>query len=122
VTDDEKDAARVKLFPAAIALAIILLAPALDVLFPIELAVRIPAPLRYWLGGAVAVGSVVCLGAWSVLIMRRSGQSENPWKPTTSIIERGPFERNVVAAARIRANYCRLLPLRPDSVGGFFAT
>jgi protein-S-isoprenylcysteine O-methyltransferase Ste14 len=23
--------------------------------------------------------------------MRRSGQSENPWKPTTSIIERGPF-------------------------------
>jgi protein-S-isoprenylcysteine O-methyltransferase Ste14 len=23
--------------------------------------------------------------------MRRSGQSENPWKPTLSIVDRGPF-------------------------------
>ena len=91
MTEDEKDAARVKFFPPAIPVATILLALALNVIFPIELAVRLPAPLLYWVGGAVAVGSVVCLGAWSVLIMRRSGQSENPWKPTTSIIERGPF-------------------------------
>jgi protein-S-isoprenylcysteine O-methyltransferase Ste14 len=31
------------------------------------------------------------LGGWSVALMRRSGQSENPWKPTTEIIERGPY-------------------------------
>jgi protein-S-isoprenylcysteine O-methyltransferase Ste14 len=91
VTDDEKDAAHVKFFPPAIPLAVILLAIALNALLPIELAVRLPAPIRYWVGGAIAVGAIVCLGAWSVLIMRRSGQSENPWKPTTSIIERGPF-------------------------------
>jgi protein-S-isoprenylcysteine O-methyltransferase Ste14 len=34
---------------------------------------------------------VLGLGLWSVLLIRNSGQSENPWKPTTQVIQRGPF-------------------------------
>lgn len=39
----------------------------------------------------IVAGAVLCLGLWSVVLMRRSGQSENPWKPTDRILERGPF-------------------------------
>lgn len=36
-------------------------------------------------------GAVLGLGWRSVVQLRRTGQSENPWKPTTQIVERGPF-------------------------------
>jgi protein-S-isoprenylcysteine O-methyltransferase Ste14 len=35
--------------------------------------------------------SILGLGFWSVLFFRRSGQNENPWKPTPAIVERGPY-------------------------------
>ena len=28
---------------------------------------------------------------WTVILLRRSGQSESPWSPTTSVLARGPF-------------------------------
>ena len=28
---------------------------------------------------------------WSVVIFRKSGQDEKPWKPTPEIVERGPY-------------------------------
>jgi protein-S-isoprenylcysteine O-methyltransferase Ste14 len=43
------------------------------------------------LGGAILAGAFMGLGAWSVIVMRRTGQTENPFKPTTEIVERGPF-------------------------------
>jgi protein-S-isoprenylcysteine O-methyltransferase Ste14 len=36
-------------------------------------------------------GAFFALGLWSVIVLRRTGQSENPWKPTTEIVESGPF-------------------------------
>ena len=49
------------------------------------------APESYWIGGAIVAGAVLGLGLWSVWLIRKSGQSENPWKPTTQVIQRGPF-------------------------------
>jgi protein-S-isoprenylcysteine O-methyltransferase Ste14 len=43
------------------------------------------------LGTAIVVGAILGLGLYSVVLLRRSGQSENPWKPTTEIMSRGPF-------------------------------
>lgn len=70
---------------------VIALGIGLNQIFPIELLFEIPKPLRYWLGGIVVACAMLGLGAWSVLIMRCDGQSENPWKPTFNIIDRGPF-------------------------------
>jgi protein-S-isoprenylcysteine O-methyltransferase Ste14 len=84
-----KDAAAVRIFPPAIPALIILTGVGLNRLWPMGLG--LPASLRYWLGGLIVAGAVLGLGLWSVLLVRRSGQSENPWKPTTAIIERGPF-------------------------------
>jgi protein-S-isoprenylcysteine O-methyltransferase Ste14 len=88
---EPKDAAAVRIFPPGVPLATILLGAGLNRAWPIGLGFSIPRPERYWLGGAIVVGAVLALGLWSVLLFRRGGQSENPWKPTPRIEERGPF-------------------------------
>lgn len=86
-----RDAAAVRVFPPAIPLVAILAGVGLQFVWPIDIGDAIPPVARYWIGGAIFVGAVLLLGGWSVLLMRRSGQSENPWKPTTKIVERGPY-------------------------------
>jgi protein-S-isoprenylcysteine O-methyltransferase Ste14 len=86
-----RDRAAVRVFPPAIPLVAILAGSGLQYVWPINIGAAIPALVRYWIGGAIFVGAILLLGGWSVLLMRRSGQSENPWKPTTAIIERGPY-------------------------------
>jgi len=86
-----RDAAAVRVFPPAIPALTILVGIGLNRLWPLAARFVIPAPARYWLGGAIAVAAVLGLGLWPVVLFRRSGQSENPWKPTPSIVERGPY-------------------------------
>jgi protein-S-isoprenylcysteine O-methyltransferase Ste14 len=85
------DAAAVRVFPPGVPVAAILLGVALDHVWPLGLGFEIDAPARYWVGGAIAASAGVGLGFWSVVLFRRSGQDENPWKPTPRIVERGPF-------------------------------
>lgn len=89
--DKNRDSAAVRVFPPAIPLMFIVLGIGLNQVLPIEWLFEIPKPFRYWLGGVIVVCAMLGLGGWSVLIMRRDGQSENPWKPTLNIIDRGPF-------------------------------
>jgi len=63
----------------------------LDRLWPLDVGVSLPAPARYWVGGVIVAAAILGLGVWPVVLFRRSGQSEIPWKPTTSIVDRGPF-------------------------------
>jgi protein-S-isoprenylcysteine O-methyltransferase Ste14 len=86
-----RDAAAVRVFPPAIPLLTILAGAGFQYVWPINIGLAISEPARYWIGGLIFAGAVLLLGGWSVLLMRRSGQSENPWKPTTEIIERGPY-------------------------------
>ncbi len=85
------DAARVRIFPPALPLITVVLGIGLQYLFPIDIGLSLSASVRYWVGGLVVLCSISGLGLWSVLLVRSSGQSENPWKPTTEIIDRGPF-------------------------------
>ena len=89
--DEKKDAAAVRIFPPAIPVLTILLGVGLNRMWPIDLGFALPVPERLWLGGLTVVGAILGLGLWSVLLFRRGGQSENPWKPTPHIVERGPF-------------------------------
>jgi protein-S-isoprenylcysteine O-methyltransferase Ste14 len=87
-----RDAAAVRVFPPAIPLMTVLVGIGLNQLWPIDVPFALAArPERYWIGGAIAISAVLGLGLWSVVLVRRSGQSENPWKPTTQIIQNGPF-------------------------------
>lgn len=89
--DRQKDSAAVKVFPPGVPLLTVLAGVGLDDLWPIDAGFMPTAALRYWVGGAIVAGAILGLGLWSVVILRRTGQSENPWKPTTKVVERGPF-------------------------------
>ena len=88
---DKPDRAAVRVFPPAVPLVAVLAGIGLDRIWPIALEFPLPTPAHRWIGGLVVVGSILGLGLWSVILMRRSGQSENPWKPTTEIVLRGPY-------------------------------
>lgn len=88
---DQKDSAAVRIFPPGVPLLTVLIGVGLNRVWPIDLGVSLPTPERYWLGGGVVVGAFLGLGLWSVVLFRRGGQSENPWKPTPHIEEHGPF-------------------------------
>lgn len=87
----QTDAAAVRVFPPAIPLLIILLGVGMNRIWPVHLLLEVAPFVRYGTGGLIVVAAILGLGLRSVLLLRRSGQSENPWKPTLSIVERGPF-------------------------------
>lgn len=89
--NEQRDAAAVRVFPPAVPLLTILLGVGLNHAWPVDLGFELPTPGRYWIGGLIVAGAFFGLGMWSVLLFRRSGQNENPWKPTPQIVERGPF-------------------------------
>lgn len=89
--DALKDAAGVRIFPPAAPLLTILAGLALNRWYPIAVNILPTAPLRFWLGGAIIIGAIYLLGFRAVRMMRRSGQSENPYKITTEILQTGPF-------------------------------
>lgn len=78
-----------RVFPPAVPLVTVLLGVALHWLWPVGLGLA--APARYWAGGIVIAAAFLGLGLWPAMLMHRSGQSANPWKPTTAILERGPY-------------------------------
>ena len=89
--NEERDAAAVRVFPPAVPVLTILLGVALQRVWPIQVDLGIAPAARYWVGGLIVGGAILGLGLWSVVLFRRSGQDENPWKPTPQIVERGPF-------------------------------
>lgn len=86
----ERDRAEVRFFPPGIPVLTILAGVALNQIWPTELGI-IPRGLRLWLGAAIVVFAIAFLGFRAVRMMRGSGQSENPYKPTTSVLDTGPF-------------------------------
>ena len=89
--DERKDAAAVRFFPPGIPLITILVGVGLSRVWPIDPGFLLPTPERYWVCGLIIAGALLGLGTWSIVIFRKSGQSENPWKPTPEIMDRGPF-------------------------------
>lgn len=88
---DDRDAAAVRVFPPAAPALTILLGVVLQWMWPIPLDLGFETSTRHWVGGLIVAGAVLGLGFWSVVLFRRSGQNENPWKPTPRIVNRGPF-------------------------------
>lgn len=88
-TRSTPDRAAIRIFPPALPLLTIGTGVVLETSVA-PLSMTLPTVVR-WLGGALVIAAVVVFGGWSVYLMRKSGQSENPWKPTTSIVRAGPY-------------------------------
>jgi protein-S-isoprenylcysteine O-methyltransferase Ste14 len=87
-TDTPRDAVAVRIFPPAAPLATGI---GLEHILPVGPGILPGGWAGPALGGLVIVGAVGGLGLRAVLTMRRTGQSENPWKPTTEIVAEGPY-------------------------------
>ena len=90
MTAEDKDGADVRFPPPLLPLATVLAGVLLERWFPVG-AFELPAPGRYGFGGAFIAICILVLGLWPVVLFRRSGQSELPWRPTPSILEYGPY-------------------------------
>ncbi len=89
--ESPKDAAAIKVFPPLIPIACLALGAILESWMPIDPGFALSRTARRLLGAAIILPALLCLGAWSVTLMRKSGQSENPYKPTTEVVECGPY-------------------------------
>jgi protein-S-isoprenylcysteine O-methyltransferase Ste14 len=89
--EEPRDAAAVRVFPPGVPLLTVLLGSVLNRLWPFKLEFKLSALARYWIGGTIITAAILGLGLYAVILLRRTGQSENPWKPTTEIVNRGPF-------------------------------
>ena len=63
----------------------------LERVIPTHLSIGVSPTLRSTVGWLIVVLSILVFGLWSVILFRKGGQSENPWKPTTEIVESGPY-------------------------------
>lgn len=88
---EARDGAMVRFPPPLIPLAAILLGVALQRWLPINLGFQLPPVVRYVVGGLVVLLPLLGLGLQAVMALRRTGQSELPWTPTTEIVQSGPF-------------------------------
>jgi len=89
---EEKDAASVKIFPPAVPLAVVIVGIIVEKFIPVQLSLGMSPILRSTVGWLIVVLSILVFGLWSVVLFRKGGQSENPWKPTTEIVEVGPYK------------------------------
>ena len=88
---EEDDAAKVRFFPPGIPILAIATGSIIEWLVPMDIGYVLPTPERYYVGGVLAIGAILFLGLWSVVLFRKGGQNENPWKPTPSIEVSGPY-------------------------------
>lgn len=88
---EPNDRAAVRVLPPAVPLIVILLGILLNRLWPLDVGFELPTPERYWLGALIVAGAIVALGLWPVILFKRSGEDPNPWKPTSQIVQSGPF-------------------------------
>lgn len=80
-----------RIFPPGVPLATVLAGVGLNRLRPIDVEYMLPSPERWWIGGIIIACAFLGLGLWSVVLFRRSGQNENPWKPSPTLVARGPY-------------------------------
>jgi len=87
----DKHAAAVRIFPPGVPLATVLAGVGMDRIWTIKADSMLPSPERWWIGGIIVAGAILGLGLWSVVLFRRSGQNESPWKPSPALVARGPY-------------------------------
>lgn len=88
---DDHDRPAVRVFPPAVPLIVIVLGILLNRLWPIDAGFEVAVPARYWIGGALVAGAIAALGVWPLVLFRRSGEDPIPWKPTSTMVQHGPY-------------------------------
>ena len=83
--------AAVRFPPPVVAVVTIIAGYLLGRFFPVFPGFGLPAPERYWIGGALAVVAALVFGAWPALHFRKTGQNPTPWSETPVLVRHGPY-------------------------------
>jgi len=103
MNEQSTDHAAVRIPPPVLVVLILVVGYLLAQQWPILLGFEIGRPARYWVGGTIAAGFLLGIGAWADVSFRRTGQDPKPWKTTPEIITGGPyrFSRNPMYLAML---------------------
>lgn len=82
---------KVQFFPPGIPLLAIIIGVYFELHWPSSAVYPLQASVRYLAGGLIVVASIGILGFWPILLMRKEGEKEIPWKPKRRIETRGPY-------------------------------
>ena len=89
---DNQNAAAVKFPPPFLPIATIVAGHILGRFMPMLSEYDLPTPARYWIGGLIAVASVLILVVWPARQFQQSGQDPKPWTPTPEMVVHGPYK------------------------------
>lgn len=89
--DATRDAPGVKVFPPLIPLAAIALGSWIHYLKPIDVELQVSSRVRYGVGGSLLSVAILGFGAWAIVVFRRAGESELPWRSTVRVVQHGPY-------------------------------
>lgn len=97
-----RDGAAVRVPPPLVPIVAVVSGIALDRWWPIDPGLAHLAPALDVVG-SVLIGGSILLVITCIVILQRSGQDANPWKPTPSIVDHGPFavSRNPIYLAMV---------------------
>ena len=88
----DKSGAAVRFPPPVAAIIAIIAGYGLGQLFPLLPSLALPAPARYWIGGAMVVAAIAVLGYWPISLFKKTEQNVTPWSETPEIIIVGPYK------------------------------
>ena len=88
---DNEHAAAVKFPPPIVPILTIVAGHVLGRFLPIFPDSVLSTPERYWIGGLIAVASVLILIVWPARQFQQSGQDPKPWTPTPEIVVAGAY-------------------------------
>jgi len=89
---DNQNAAAVKFPPPILPIVTIVAGHILGRFMPMLSEYDLPTPARYWIGGLIAVASVLILVVWPARQFQQSGQDPKPWTPTPEMVVHGPYK------------------------------
>ena len=90
--NDKKDHAAVRFPPPFVGILAIIIGYVLGRFVPIMDDFLVPAPARYWVGGAVVIIAGVVLGWWPIKLFQETEQDVKPWTSTPEIVVKGPYK------------------------------
>lgn len=88
----DNDHAAVKFPPPVVGILTIVIGFILGRFVPIMDDFLVPAPTRYWAGGAICIAAILVFAVWPIRLFQQIEQDPKPWTTTPELVVTGPYQ------------------------------